>query len=64
MDNFDEKGFMDPEKIIDETIKGLENNTLEIYPGLSKIIKIMSRIAPDFLLKQTSKAGANFYQNK
>ena len=64
MDNFDEKMLMDPKKLIDEAIKGLENNTLEIYPGLSKIIKIMSRIAPAFLLKQTSKAGANFYQNK
>ena len=61
MDGYDEKMLMDPVKLIGVAIKGLQHDTLEIYPGLSRILKIMSRLAPGLLLKQMSKAGAGFY---
>jgi len=28
---------------------------------MAKMLRILSRLAPGFLLKQMSKAGANFY---
>jgi uncharacterized oxidoreductase len=58
-EGFDEKTLMDPAKLVAAAIKGLQNDKLEIYPGIAKILRIMSRIAPAFLLKQLSKAGAN-----
>ncbi len=58
MDGFDPKTMMEPDKLIDAAIKGLQNDTFEILPGLAKIIKFMSRLAPGFLLSQTSKPGA------
>jgi len=61
MDGYDENILMDPSKLIDVAIKGLQNDTLEIYPGMAKMLRILSRLAPGFLLKQMSKAGANFY---
>jgi len=51
----DAKTFMDVEKLIALAIKGLEKDQFEIYPGVSKALKIMSRLAPDFILKQLSK---------
>ena len=61
MDGYNEKILMDPDKLIGVAIKGLENNTLEIYPGMAKMLHILSRVAPGFLLKQMAKAGSDFY---
>lgn len=36
-------------------IAGIEAAKLEIRPGLSNVLKIMSRIAPEFMLKQMAK---------
>ena len=47
--------MMDAGKLIDIAIKGIQNDTLEIYPGMAKMIRFMSRLAPGFLLKQLSK---------
>ena len=58
MDGFDAKRMIAPEKIIDAAIKGLENDKYEIYPGVARVLLIMSRVAPGFMLKQLSKAGA------
>jgi len=58
MDGFDEKLLMEPGKLIDAAIKGLQNNKLEIYPGIARLLLIMSRIFPAFMLKQLSKPGA------
>ena len=58
-DGVDPKMFMAPEKVIDATIKGIQKDKLEIYPGVAVILKVMSRIAPAFMLSQTSKAGAS-----
>ena len=57
-EGFDPKTMMDTDKLVDAVIKGLQQNTPEIYPGASRIIKFMSRLAPGFLLSQTSKVGA------
>ena len=58
-DNFegdvDPKSMMEPAKVAALALKGLENNTPEIYPGSAKAIKLLSKLAPSFLLKQTSK---------
>jgi len=58
LNDFDDKILMDPVKLIDVAIKGLQNDTYEIYPGIAKVFRIMSRLAPVFLLKQMSKVGA------
>jgi uncharacterized oxidoreductase len=64
MDGFDPKLLMAPGKIIDAAIKGLKDDQYEIYPGLAKAIRIMSRLAPKFALSQVSKMGASFMSGK
>ncbi len=64
VDGFDDKMLMEPGKLIATAIKGLQKDTYEIYPGLANIMKIVSRVAPRFLLKQTSKVGADLWQGK
>lgn len=58
-EGFDEKTLMEPAKLIAVAIKGLQNDKLEIYPGVARVLLLMSRIAPAFMLAQLSKAGAN-----
>lgn len=53
--------FMDPGKLIAIALKGLQHNKTTIYPGMARILRWMSRLAPAFLLRETSKAGADFY---
>ncbi len=38
-------------------IAGIEAGKLEIRPGLSNVLKTMSRVAPGFMFKQMSKMG-------
>ena len=38
-----------------ESIRGLAEDRLEIRPGQANALKFMSRVAPDFILKQLSK---------
>ena len=49
------QSLMAADKLVAAAIKGFKKDQPEIYPGLAAIIKIMSRIAPGFLLKQLSK---------
>jgi uncharacterized oxidoreductase len=46
---------MDVKELARRAIAGIESNTLEIRPGLSNVLKLMSRIAPEFMLKQMVK---------
>jgi uncharacterized oxidoreductase len=62
VDGFDPKMMMDPGKLIDTAIKGLEKDQFEIYPGLARVLKIMSRLAPGFLLKQAGKVGTKIFE--
>jgi uncharacterized oxidoreductase len=61
VDGFNPKLLVTPEKIINATIKGLKNDKFEIAPGLGRILRLMSRLAPKLILKQMSKVGANLY---
>jgi len=42
-------------KMVGQGIEGMRNDKLEIRPGPSNLLKLMSRIAPQFILKQLSK---------
>jgi uncharacterized oxidoreductase len=46
---------MDVKVFVRKAIAGIEAGKLEIRPGLSNVLKIMSRIAPGLMLKQMSK---------
>lgn len=62
MDGVSANMMMDPGKLIDQAMAGLEKDQLEIYPGLARVMKIMSRLAPGFLIKQANKVGAKFME--
>lgn len=47
---------MDVGEMVRGAIKGLERDRLEILPGQSRAMKFMSRVAPQFILKQLSKS--------
>ena len=55
--------MMDPGKLIDVAIKGIQQDKLEIYPGIARVLRVLSRLAPGFLLTQMSKAGRSFYSS-
>jgi uncharacterized oxidoreductase len=46
---------MDTAKMVEIAIKGLSNDIYEIRPGQSNMLKIMSRVAPQFILNQMSR---------
>jgi len=50
----DQKG-MHVKILANRAISGIEAGKLEIRPGLSNVLKAMSRIAPQFMLKQMAK---------
>ena len=51
----DESMMMDPIKLIDVAIKGMQNDKFEKYPGIAKVMNIMSRLAPSVIFNQMSK---------
>jgi len=46
---------MDVKVLAKRAISGIEAGKLEIRPGLSNVLKAMSRIAPQFMFKQLVK---------
>ena len=46
---------MDPVALVQQTIKGIEAGKSEIRPGLSNVLKTMSRVAPEFMFKQMTR---------
>jgi len=52
----DQKG-MDVTVLATRAIAGIEAGKLEIRPGLSNVLKAMSRVAPNFMLHQLAKMG-------
>lgn len=54
-DDADAKMAMEPSKLIEQAIKGIANNKYEIYPGLSKLLHFLSRVAPSVGLNMLSK---------
>jgi uncharacterized oxidoreductase len=51
----DRKSLMAADKVIATAIKGMQNDKLEIYPGVAKVIRLLSRFAPGILFTQLSK---------
>jgi len=43
-------------KLVEDAIDGIKHDRLEIRPGLSNMLKTMSRIAPNFIVKQLGKS--------
>jgi len=52
-----QKNVMPVDVLVDKAILGIEAGKLEIRPGLSNVLKIMSRLAPNFMLRQLAKMG-------
>ena len=48
---------MDVKVLVDRVIAGIQAGKLEIRPGLSNVLKVMSRAAPQSMFKQMSKVG-------
>jgi len=52
----DTKGspMMDVKKLVQQAIRGIQKDRLEILPGLSKVLRLVSRIAPGLAVKAAS----------
>lgn len=48
---------MDPAVLVGRAIAGIEAGRSEIRPGLSNVLKAMSRIAPQFMLRQLARTA-------
>jgi len=48
---------MSVQVLVAKAIRGIEAGKLEIRPGLSNVLKAMSRLAPGFMFKQLAKVG-------
>ncbi len=46
---------MDVTKMVSQAIRGVERDDVEVRPGLSNVLNVMSRIAPNLILKRLSK---------
>ncbi len=62
----DRKGVsvMNVQAMVQQAVEGLENDKFEIRPGQSNQLKLMSRLAPDFILKQLSKPVDRMHSSK
>jgi uncharacterized oxidoreductase len=49
---------MDVARLARLAIQGMKKDVLEIRPGLSNILKLLSRIAPGFALNMLAKGNA------
>ena len=49
---------MDSVELVNTALKGMEKDKYEIYPGIARMLYFMSRVAPGFIFKMLSKAGA------
>jgi uncharacterized oxidoreductase len=58
-DEEDMKGvsIMKVEDMVSDALRGMESDRLEIRPGQANQLKLMSRLAPDFILKQMSRSA-------
>lgn len=63
-DGFNTSLLMAPDKIVDAAIKGMQHDKEEIYPGLASVMRVLSRLAPKFLISQSGKMGESFMYGK
>ncbi|MBA3828455.1 MAG: SDR family NAD(P)-dependent oxidoreductase [Taibaiella sp.] len=54
-DDLDSKYLMQPDKLVGVAIKGMQSGKFEIYPGISSVVRIMSRLAPNLIFNQLAK---------
>ena len=54
-DEMKEQKGMDVKVLAKRALAGIEAGKLEIRPGLSNVLKLMSRIAPAFMLRQLTQ---------
>ncbi len=52
------RGVMRVDKLVRAAMKGLEQDRPEIRPGVSNVLRVMSRVAPNFMLRQLSRPVA------
>jgi uncharacterized oxidoreductase len=55
---------MSVQKMVEVAVQGLTANKFEIRPGQSNQLKFMSRVAPEFILKQLSKPVERMHASK
>jgi uncharacterized oxidoreductase len=53
---------MNVQKMVQLCLKGLRSDRLEIRPGQSNLLKLMNRLAPEFILSQLSKPVAKMLE--
>jgi uncharacterized oxidoreductase len=53
-----EKDLMDPRPLIAQTLRALQQDSWEVYPGMATALRYLSRLAPGLLLRQLSKGVA------
>ncbi|AMR29397.1 short-chain dehydrogenase [Hymenobacter psoromatis] len=53
-----EKDLMDPRPLIAQTLRAMQQDKSEVYPGIATALRYLSRLAPGLLLKQLSKGVA------
>ena len=46
--------MMDVKKLVQQAIRGIQKDHFEILPGLSKVLRLVSRIAPCVAVKTAS----------
>src|SRR5215472_11251481 len=56
--NSQSPGVVKVDKMVRAALKGLEKDTYEIRPGVSNVLKVMSRLAPTLMLRQLSRPVA------
>ena len=49
---------MDVTVLVKQAIAGIEADKDEIRPGLAKVLGLMSRVAPNFMMAQIAKMSA------
>ena len=50
---------MAPDKLVADSIKGMQKDKDEVFPGIAKLVLILSRLVPGLMLKQASKMFAS-----
>jgi uncharacterized oxidoreductase len=58
VDGFNPKAMMKSDQLIAVAIRGMQKDKDEIYPGISRVLRVMTRLAPAFIFRQTSRVGA------
>jgi len=55
--------YHEVEDMVKVAVKGMANRSFEIRPGQANQLKMMSRVAPGFILKQMSRSVDRMLRN-